>query len=64
MGVAKEMEGEAEEALKYLRRGGKQSSDASAVVTVDRTWRGKPVSEMAQQNAKALRDSAGSRRTT
>jgi Flp pilus assembly protein TadD len=32
------------------------SSDASAVVTGDRTWRGKPVTEMAQQNAKALRD--------
>jgi Flp pilus assembly protein TadD len=56
MGVAKEMEGEAGEALKYYDQAAGVPSDASAVVTGDRTWRGKPVSEMAQQNAKALRD--------
>jgi Flp pilus assembly protein TadD len=56
MGVAKEMEGEAREALKYYDQAAVVSSDASAVVTGDRTWRGKPVTEMAQQNAKALRD--------
>jgi Flp pilus assembly protein TadD len=56
MGVAKEMEGEAREALKYYDQASSVSSDASAVVTGDRTWRGKPVTEMAQQNAKALRD--------
>jgi Flp pilus assembly protein TadD len=56
MGVAKEMEGEAREALKYYDQAATVSSDASAVVTGDRTWRGKPVTEMAQQNAKALRD--------
>ena len=56
IGVAKEMEGEAEEALRYYGEAAAASSDATAVVTVDRVWRGKPVSEMAQQNAKALRD--------
>jgi len=56
MGVAKEMEGEAREALKYYDQAAVVSSDASAVVTGDKTWRGKPVTEMAQQNAKALRD--------
>jgi len=56
MGAAKEMEGEAQEALKYYDQASAAQSDATAVVTVDRTWRGKPVSEMAQQNAKALRD--------
>ena len=56
MGVAKEMEGEAQEALKYYDEAAGTRSDATAVVTVDRVWRGKPVSEMAQQNAKALRD--------
>jgi Flp pilus assembly protein TadD len=55
MGVAKEMEGEAQEALKYYDEAAGTHSDAAAVVTVDRTWRGKPVYEMAQQNAKALR---------
>ena len=56
MGVAKEMEGEAREALKYYDQAAVVSSDASAVVTGDKTWRGKPVTEMAQQNARALRD--------
>jgi Flp pilus assembly protein TadD len=56
MGVAKEMEGEAQEALKYYDEAAGTRSDATAVVTADRVWRGKPVSEMAQQNARALRD--------
>lgn len=56
LGVAKEMEGEAEDALKYYDQASGIQSDASAVVTGDRTWRGKPMNEMAQQNAKALRD--------
>jgi len=56
MGVAKEMEGEAQEALKFYDEAAAAGSDANAVVTADNTWRGRPVSEMAQQNAKALRD--------
>jgi Flp pilus assembly protein TadD len=56
MGVAKEMEGEAQEALKYYDEAASTHSDAAAVVTVERTWRGKPIYEMAQQNAKGLRD--------
>lgn len=61
MGVAKEMEGEAQEALKYYDGAAMLGTDARAVVTVDRDrgWRGKPVSEMAQQNAKKLRDRLG-----
>jgi Flp pilus assembly protein TadD len=56
MGVAKEMEGEAQQALKYYDEAASIHSDATAVVTADRVWRGRTVSEMAQQNAKALRD--------
>ncbi|MGA2743916.1 MAG: hypothetical protein ABSE44_04395 [Candidatus Sulfotelmatobacter sp.] len=56
LGVAKEMEGEDQEALKYYDEASGEHSDASAVVTVDRVWRGRPVSEMAQQNAKTLRE--------
>jgi Flp pilus assembly protein TadD len=56
MGVAKEMEGEAQEALKYYDEAGGTQSDATAVVTIDRGWRGKPIYEMARQNAKALRN--------
>jgi Flp pilus assembly protein TadD len=58
MGVAKEMEGEQQEALKYFDQASRGPSDANAVVTTNRTWRGRPVSEMARENAKALRDYA------
>lgn len=54
MGVAKEMEGEFEEAIKYYNTAaGEQSSD-HVVVTLNRAWRGKPVAEMATANAKKL----------
>jgi Flp pilus assembly protein TadD len=56
MGVAKEMEGESQHALKYYDEAGSTASDATVVVTADKGWRGKRVTEMAQQNAKALRD--------
>jgi Flp pilus assembly protein TadD len=56
LGVAKEMEGESEEALKYYDSAAATHSDAAAVVTLNRSWRGKPVTEMAAQNAKELRN--------
>ena len=56
MGAAKEMEGEAEEALKYYDQAAQLQSGATAVVTTDRQWRGRPISRMAEQNAKQLRD--------
>jgi Flp pilus assembly protein TadD len=56
LGVAKEMEGEDQEALQYYDEAAGKHSDAAAVVTVDRVWRGRPVSAMAQQNAKTLRE--------
>ncbi len=55
MGVAKEMEGESQEALKYYDRAAGVPSDAAAVVTQNRSWRGRPVIEMAAQNARNLR---------
>ena len=56
LGVAKEMEGESQEALKYYDQAAGSGSDATAVVTVDRTWRGKAMREMAAASAKHLRD--------
>ena len=56
MGVAKEMEGESQAALKYYDAAAGVRSDAAAVVTLDRSWRGKPLSEMAAQNARNLRN--------
>jgi Flp pilus assembly protein TadD len=55
LGVAKEMEGESQAALKYYDSAAAVNSDAAAVVTLNRTWRGKRVSEMAAQNARNLR---------
>jgi len=55
LGVAKEMEGETEEALRYYDSAASRNTDAAAVVTLNKSWRGKPVAEMAAQNAKNLR---------
>jgi Flp pilus assembly protein TadD len=55
MGAAKEMEGEAEEALHLYDEAAQVESGATAVVTTDRQWRGHSLSKMAQQNAKELR---------
>ena len=56
MGVAKEMEGEQQEALRYFDEASRTGSEATAVVTTNRGWRGRQVSQMAQQNAKTLRE--------
>ena len=55
LGVAKEMEGESDSALRYYDQAASVHSDAAAVVTLNRSWRGKPVGEMAAQNARSLR---------
>jgi Flp pilus assembly protein TadD len=55
LGVAKEMEGESHEALRYYDQAAASGSEAAAVVTLNRSWRGKPVHELAAQNAKRLR---------
>jgi len=59
LGVAKEMEGESQEALKYYDSAAAVHSDAAAVVTLSKSWRGKPVAEMAAQNAKELANASG-----
>jgi Flp pilus assembly protein TadD len=50
LGVAKEMEGESEAALKFYESAAAKASNATAVVTLNRRWRGKPANEMAAQN--------------
>jgi Flp pilus assembly protein TadD len=55
LGVAKETEGESQEALRYYDTAAAMNSDAAAVVTLDKSWRGKPVTQMAAENAKRLR---------
>jgi tetratricopeptide (TPR) repeat protein len=55
MGVAKEMEGDSETALKYYDRASASPSDVKAVVTLNKSWRGKRANEMAAENARTLR---------
>jgi Flp pilus assembly protein TadD len=54
--VAKEMEGDYEGAEKYYLAAAKSKSSEPIIVTLNTAWRGKPVSEMAAWNAKAVRD--------
>lgn len=55
LGVTKEMEGEDQDALRYFDQAA-AGQEATAVVTANKMWRGRQVREMAQENAKALRD--------
>jgi Flp pilus assembly protein TadD len=56
LGAAKEQEGESQAALKYYDAAAAMNSDAAAVVTLNHSWRGKRVSEMAAANAQNLRN--------
>jgi Flp pilus assembly protein TadD len=55
MGVAKELEGEPQAALKDYDAAAATESGATAEVTMSPSWLGKPVSAMAQRNARSLR---------
>jgi len=55
LGVAKESEGETQDALRLYEQAAASHSDATAIVTLNKRWRGKRVTEMAAQNAKLLR---------
>lgn len=56
MGVAKEYRGDYDEALKYYMAAADSHSTEPVIVTLNRAWRGKPVSEMAADSAKKLRE--------
>jgi Flp pilus assembly protein TadD len=56
LGVAKEFRGDYDEALKYYTAAADSRSSEPVIVTLNRAWRGKPVSEMAADSAKKLRE--------
>jgi Flp pilus assembly protein TadD len=56
LGVAKEARGDYDEALKYYAAVVDSHSSEPVIVTLNRAWRGKPVSEMAADSAKKLRE--------
>ena len=55
LGVVKESEGEYDEALKYYAAAADSHTREAVIVTGNRAWQGKPVSEMARESAKKLR---------
>ena len=54
LGVAKEAEGNFEEALKYYAAAAALHSDEKVIVSQSGAWRGKPISELAAGTAKRL----------
>src|ERR1700688_2612978 len=54
LGVAKEMEGESQEALRYYETAALLHSDAAAIVTGNRALRGKPAYKMAELNLRGV----------
>jgi Flp pilus assembly protein TadD len=55
MGFAKEKEGELEEAINSYSRSAKTGSQEPVVVTINKDWRGRPISEVAEKNAESAR---------
>jgi Flp pilus assembly protein TadD len=51
LGYAKEKEGDLEGAIKNYQRAASTGSQEKIVVTANKDWRGKPISEIAQSNA-------------
>jgi Flp pilus assembly protein TadD len=56
LGVAKEAEGETQDALRLYEQAAASPSGATAVVTLSKQWRGKRVTQLAAQNAALLVD--------
>jgi len=56
MGVAKEARGDYDQALAFYMAASDLHSSEPVIVTLSRAWRGKPVSEMAADSARKLRE--------
>ena len=64
LGVAKEFRGDYDEALKYYTAAADAHSSEPVIVTLNRSWRGKAVSEMAADSANKLRERMQNAATT
>jgi Flp pilus assembly protein TadD len=56
LGYAREKEGELEDAYKYYSQAANQHSDTPIVVTINKNWRGKGISQIAEGNANKVRN--------
>ena len=63
MGACREIQGELQDAVKYYNAAAKAGSLEAVMVTRNQTWRGKPISELAAENAKRLTASMRGERT-
>ena len=54
MGYTKEKEGELEQAVNYYKAAADRNSDEPVIVTVNKGWRGRPISQVAAANAKKV----------
>ena len=55
LGFSKEKEGEIEDAIRYYDRAAATGSREPIVIAFNKSWRGKPISEVAARNAEASR---------
>jgi Flp pilus assembly protein TadD len=55
LGFAKEKEGELEQAMRYYGQASATGSNEPVIVTINKDWRGKPIREIAEDNAKAVK---------
>ncbi|PYP89261.1 MAG: hypothetical protein DMG65_13925 [Candidatus Angelobacter sp. Gp1-AA117] len=55
IGFAKEKEGELEDAVRYYNQSAMSGSREAVVVTLNKDWRGRPISEVAARNADKTR---------
>ena len=56
LGYAREKEGELEQAYDFYSKAANQHSDTPIVVTVNKSWRGKGISQIAEGNANKVRN--------
>ncbi len=54
MGACREIQGEFQDAVKYYQAAAKAGSPEAVMVTRNQAWRGKPISELASENARRL----------
>lgn len=56
LGYAREKEGELEQAYRFYSQAANQHSDTPIVVSMKQSWRGKPISEIAEANANKVQN--------
>lgn len=56
LGYAKESEGEWKDALRYYQQAASLNSEEPVIVAINQRWRGRPISKVAGENARAMQN--------